>query len=191
MRDFKRLIACTVFLLHGYNAFAEAIDEDTTCKKAVAETASLDTPTAKEVVTYVLGTMQAIDRLHHVKNQSEILPQMTAEGQALLAFLILNRCSSRGGVSLTDITVETYEAVRARRSSLALTGAPPKLPPKLVAQPSSPASARNRRQASRPSEHRMRVSERAIDQQWTGAPAPRGERVAYSIPSALTFHSSD
>jgi len=127
MRVFRSLIASAVILLLGASAFADVIDDDTKCEKVVTATSSADAETAKEIVNYVLATIQAIDRLHGRRHQVEILPQMTPEGQSLLAFLVLDRCRSRGDTSLTDISVETYERVRVMRNSLALNGVPVKL----------------------------------------------------------------
>jgi hypothetical protein len=122
MRVFKSLIACAAILLLGNRAFADVIDDDTKCRKVVTATPSADTQTSEEIVKYVLATFRAIDHLHNLRNQVEILPQMTAEGQSLLALLVLDRCRSRGDMYIADIAVETYEGVRGRRDSLALNG---------------------------------------------------------------------
>ena len=122
MRVFKSIVACAVILLLGNRALADVIDDDTKCWKVVTATSSADTQTAEEIAKYALATIRAIDRLHNLRNQVEILQHMTAEGQSLLALLVLDRCRSRGDMSITDIAVETYEGVRARRDSLALNG---------------------------------------------------------------------
>lgn len=125
MRVFKSIIACAALLLLGNRAFGDVIDDDTKCWKAVTATSPEDAETVKDIVNYVLATIRAIDRLHNLRNQGEILPHMTAEGQSLLALLVLDRCRSRAGMSITDIAVETYEGVRSRRGSLALNSRAP------------------------------------------------------------------
>jgi hypothetical protein len=123
MSVLRCLVAFTAFAFAGTDAFAQSLDEDTSCR-AVVEVMTAPSPDQqkiKEILDFSLQTMQAVDRLHRLKGQIEIFPQMSEEVQSSLALIVTHRCSSREGLTLADTAIETYEAIRTLRRNLALS----------------------------------------------------------------------
>jgi hypothetical protein len=79
---------------------------------------SPDQHKVKEILDFALQTMQAVDRLHHLKGQIEIFPQMSEDLRSSIALFVTHRCRSREGVTLTDTAIETYEAIRNHAKEL-------------------------------------------------------------------------
>ncbi len=162
MKILKGLIACTAFMLIVPGAFAQTIDEDTKCGtvEKIMESPSLDKQRVREVVNYILQTMQAVDRVHALKGKNEILTQMTGEGRSSVALIVTDRCHSHRDLTLADTAVETYEAIRAMRASLALSQPLPKLAQAPIARRRLSAVVPHARRVSRVSERR---TERVTD----------------------------
>ncbi len=122
MGIFKYIIFSTVLLLSGSGASAQSLDEDTACGAIVniLEAPSLDEQRVKEVLDYTLQIMQAVDRLHGLRGQIEIFPQISKEGRSFVALIVTERCRNRETITLADTAIETYEAIRTLRTSLGL-----------------------------------------------------------------------
>ncbi len=122
MRVLKSLIASTAFILIGSGALAQNIDEDTKCGtiEKIMDAPSPDKQRVREVLSYILQTMQALDRVHGLRSKTEILSHMTVDGRSLVALAVTDRCRSHGGLTLADTAVETYEAIRAMHAGLGL-----------------------------------------------------------------------
>ena len=82
---------------------------------------SPDQRKVKEILDFGLQTMQAVDRLHGLKGQIEIFPQMSEDMRSSVALFVANRCRSREAITLADTAIETYEAIRNHPKELALT----------------------------------------------------------------------
>jgi hypothetical protein len=118
----RALIAFAAFVFAGTGAFAQTIDEDTSCR-AVAEVMTAPSPDpqkVKEILDFSLRTMQAVDRLHRLKGQIEIFPQMPEDLRSSVALFVSHRCRSREGLTLADTAIETYEAIRNHAKELPL-----------------------------------------------------------------------
>ncbi len=116
-------LAVSLFLVPAsLGAHAESVDQDTPCAAIVqiVEAPSPDGRRIKEILDYTLETMQAVDRLHGIRGQAEIFPQMPPENRTSLALIAVSRCRGRPAVSLADTAIETYEAIRSKRASLGL-----------------------------------------------------------------------
>jgi DNA-binding FrmR family transcriptional regulator len=122
MSILRCLFAFTVFVFAGTDAFAQSLDEDTSCGAVVEVLAapSPDQQKVKEILDFALQTMQAVDRLHRLKGQLEILSQMSEEMRSAVALFVTDRCRSREGLTLADTAIETYEGLRTRAKELAL-----------------------------------------------------------------------
>jgi DNA-binding FrmR family transcriptional regulator len=120
MSVLRCLVSATVFAFAGTGAFAQSLDEDTSCGAVVKvmTAASPDQQKVKEILNFALQTMQAVDRLHRLKGQIEIFPQMPEDMRSSIALFVAHRCSSREGLTLADTAIETYEAIRTRANEL-------------------------------------------------------------------------
>jgi len=116
MNVLRCLVSATVFVFAGTGAFAQGLDEDTSCGAVVKVMTdpSPDQHKVKEILDFALQTMQAVDRLHHLKGQTEIFPQMSEDLRSSIALFVTHRCRSREELTLTDTAIETYEAIRTR-----------------------------------------------------------------------------
>jgi hypothetical protein len=103
---------------------------------------SLDQRELKGILSFALQTMQALDRLHGLKGQIEIFPQMSEDLRSSIALFVAHRCRGREGLTLADTAIETYEAIRTRaRKSLALAdkdGSKRSVPLTVIAQGARP-----------------------------------------------------
>lgn len=124
MRLLAILMAGTVFLSVKSETIAQSLDEDTKCGmiETIVYAPAPDKREVQQILNYTLETMQAIDRLHRLRGQTAIFPQMTDEGRTALALVVANRCRSHAGLTLADTAIEIYEAIRTMRTSLALNG---------------------------------------------------------------------
>ena len=120
----KCFIASTAMLLTGSGAYTQSLDDDTTCGAIVKiiDAPSPDQQKVKEVLDYTLEIMKAVDRLHQVRGQAAIFPQMSKEGRSSVALTVTERCRSREAISLADTAIETYEGIRTMRTILGLNG---------------------------------------------------------------------
>jgi len=118
------LVASTAFVFAGTGAFAQSLDQDTPCGEVVKvmTAPSPDQQNVKEILDFALETMQDVDRLHGLKGQNQIFPRMSKEGRSSLALIVADRCHGREDLPLADAAIETYEAIRTMRTSLALAG---------------------------------------------------------------------
>ncbi len=120
MRVLTSIIASAVLASSGFNVLAQVIDDDTKCAaiENIIQNPSPDKQKVTEVVGYIVETMRALDRLHGLKGKTEIFPQLTEDGQSALAFLVTDRCRTRGSLTVADTAIETYEAMRAIKPRL-------------------------------------------------------------------------
>ncbi|MGA7323240.1 MAG: hypothetical protein WBX25_01860 [Rhodomicrobium sp.] len=155
MRILKYVVVSTVLLLATSHAYAQSLDDDTACGTVVniLEAPFPDKQRVKEVLDYTLQIMQAVDRLHGLKRQMEIFPQISKEGRSFVALIVTERCRSQHGLTLADTAIQTYEAIRTLRTSLGLNGerrkwarrtlAPYRLAPKVLGSKVAATRAEN------------------------------------------------
>jgi hypothetical protein len=122
MSVLRCLVASTAFAFAGTGAFAQSLDEDTSCGAVVKvmTAPSPDQQKVKEILDFALQTVQAVDRLHRLRGQMEIFPQMSEDMRSGVALFVAYRCASREGITLADTAIETYEAIRNHPKELAL-----------------------------------------------------------------------
>jgi hypothetical protein len=122
MKVLRTLAASVLLTFAGSGAFAQNIDDDTKCGTLVTFTqdSSSGETKAKEAARYIEETMRALDRLHAQRGKVEIIPHMTEEGRSSLVQAVVNRCHERQAITVADIAIETYEAVRAAGAGLGL-----------------------------------------------------------------------
>lgn len=126
MRVLRSIIACAVFVSSGSHLFAQVVDDDTKCAviESITQTSAPDQQ--KEVVTYIVETMRALDRVHGRHGKTEILPQLTEDGRSALALLVTDRCRTQGSLTVADTAIETYEAIRAIKIAFVRSNHSPK-----------------------------------------------------------------
>ncbi len=124
MNVLKCCITSILLLLAGSAAYAQSLDDDTTCGAIVKvmDAPSPDKQKVKEILDYTLEIMKAVDRLHQLRGQIEIFQQMSREGRSSVALMVTERCRSREAITLADTAIETYEAIRTTRTVLGLNG---------------------------------------------------------------------
>jgi hypothetical protein len=156
MSVLRYLVALAAFVFTGTGAFAQNLDEDTSCGDVVKvmTAPSSDQQKVKEVLDFALQTMQGVDRLHRLKGQIEIFPQMSGDMRSSLALFVAHRCRSREEVTLADTAIETYEAIRNHAKKLALANrdeSKPSVPLTVIVKAARPwRSGRSRPRWTRP-----------------------------------------
>jgi hypothetical protein len=169
------MVASTAFLFAVTGVSAQSVDEDTSCGAVVKvmTAPSPDQLKAKEILGFALQTMQAVDRLHRLRGQTEIFPQMSEGLQSSIALFVAQRCHNREGLTLADTAIETYEAIRRHPKELALAdGDEGKLsvPLTVIAETARPRrSGSSRRRWARPYTTGRTVSSRWLrpdDELW-------------------------
>jgi hypothetical protein len=121
------LIACIFLLLNGFSVVhAEAIGDETKCSAVTAllERQPPDKEKQQETLTYIAGSMRALDRAYALKGKAEILVKMTDEGRNSVALLAASRCKTHGELTVEDVAVDTYQSVRAIQGSLGFNEKP-------------------------------------------------------------------
>ena len=158
------MVASAAFLFAVTGVSAQSVDEDTSCGAVVKVMAapSPDQRKVKEILDFALQTMQAVDRLHRLRGQTEIFPQMSEALRSSIALFVAQRCHSREDLTLADTAIETYEAIRRHPKELVLAnGDESKLsvPPTLIAEAARPRrSGPSRRRWTRPNTTSRTVS---------------------------------
>ncbi len=151
MRSLESLVASVFLSFTAFDpAFAQVIDDETKCATAtkIIDDPSSDDRKVREVVGYITTTMRALDRAHGLKGRAEMFPQMTEEGQAGIALVAASRCRGQDRVTIEDVALQTYEAVRAMQGSLGLNEAQRKQAASPMPRRYWKASSHNRRQNS-------------------------------------------
>jgi hypothetical protein len=124
MRLLGNLIICVALSFTGFGvAFAQAIDDETRCVVVakIMDGPSQDKQKVDEMIGYIISTMRALDHAYGLKGRPEIIPQMTEDGRTGIALIVASRCRSQGGMTIEDVALQTYGAVRAMKSSLGLS----------------------------------------------------------------------
>jgi hypothetical protein len=169
------LVVFTVCIFSGTGAFGQSLDEDTSCGAVVKimTAPSPDQQKVREISDFTLQTMQAVDRLHRLKGQTEIFPQMSEDLRSSIALFVAHRCTGREGITLADTAIETYEAIRSHPKELVLTdrdNSKPSVPPTIIAEAARPRrSGPSRRRWTRPNTTNRTVSNRLLwsdDELW-------------------------
>jgi hypothetical protein len=160
MRLLGHLIICVAMSFTGFGvSFAQTIDDETKCA-VVAEI--MDAPSQDkqkdEMIGYIINTMRALDHAYGLKGKPEIIPQMTHDGQTGIALVVANRCRSRGGMTIEDMALQTYGAVRAMKSGLSLSKPQRTQASARITHQYWKASASSRRQTSRTTKARDRAT---------------------------------
>ena len=122
MTSLRIFVGCVILTLSGSAVSAQVMDDDTKCGAIASlfEAPSPDRQRVKEVVNYIIETMQAVDRLHGRSGKFEIFPSMTEDARSSLALIVSDRCRNRSSLTVADIAIETYEALRAIKPSTSL-----------------------------------------------------------------------
>ncbi|MGA7330066.1 MAG: hypothetical protein WBX25_37670 [Rhodomicrobium sp.] len=139
MSILRCFVASVAALLAGSSVYAQSLDDDTTCGVIVrvVSAPSPDKQKVKEVLDYTLEVMKGVDRLHRLRGQTELFPQMSKEGRSSVALTATERCRSREAITLADTAIETYEAMRTLRTILGLNSERRKRAHRTLLQPRS------------------------------------------------------
>jgi hypothetical protein len=121
MRLLGNLIICAALSFTGFGgAFAQTIDDETKCAVVakIMDGPSQDKQKVDEMIGYIISTMGTLDHAYGLKGRPEIIPQMTEDGRTGIALIVASRCRSQGGMTIEDMALQTYVAVRAMKSGL-------------------------------------------------------------------------
>jgi hypothetical protein len=156
MNVLRCVIASTAMFLTGSGVYAQSIDDDTACGAIVKiiDVPSPDKQKVKEVLDYSLEIMKAVDRLHQLRGQIQIFPQMSMGGRTSVALMVAERCRGREAITLADTAIETYEAIRSMRIILGVNGERRKPARRSISRPRFVPASFAYRQATRPTVRR-------------------------------------
>lgn len=118
----KKILAAlmVVIITIPVSAHAQSIDDSTKCT-TVAEVMDAPEPEKKkvaEITRYIVRIMRTLDHSYAVRGKVEILPRLSSEGLSGVVATASVRCRSHLTSTVRDVTIESYEGVRALQDAL-------------------------------------------------------------------------